>query len=78
MEIENLSTKFKIIIIIVLILSTITFAVFMNEKELTDKQRIIDEEQRRIDNIEYRKISDTTKCDFFGMIPYNETHCVKE
>jgi len=75
MNFGEIDKKFKIIIIIVMILSVITFSVFMQEIQNKKTKDLNNEEIEQDKEIEYRVIANTSYCEKINLKPYNETHC---
>jgi uncharacterized membrane protein YqhA len=75
MNFGEIDKKFKIIIIIVMILSVITFSVFMREIQNKETKDLNNEEIEQDKEIGYRAIANTSYCEKINLKPYNETHC---
>lgn len=74
---DEMDKKFKIIMLTVLLLSVITFSLFIQDIQSKNINNGDDEEQKEEteDEIRYRKIADVKYCEKINLKPYNETHC---
>jgi hypothetical protein len=75
MNIDEVNNKLKILIIIVLILSSVTFFIFYNYD--LENYTNNNETNNTKNDLELRYIVNNTYCETLNMRIYNETHCIK-
>jgi len=67
--------KFKIIMITVLLLSVITFSLFMQDIQTKEINAEDDKNKVEEDKNTYKQIEDVKYCEKLDLKIYNETHC---
>jgi len=72
---NEIDKKLKIFIIIVMILSTITFALFLQDIQTKEINTEDDKNKVEEDKNTYKQIEDVKYCEKLDLKIYNETHC---